>query len=445
MQKIIIRNFRQISNAEIEIKDFLFLIGEQASGKSTIVKLIYFFKSLKQDYLNLLYEANKNSLAGLQKQLISNIQNKFAVYFGYTSRLDDDFCIQYIFSTEKEYKLTLFKNKKKSLQIQFDNEYWDFISKRTLALQEQLVSKNENKMNFILQEKVKSSLIKKMTVGVNKIFFDDRETLFLPAGRNITVSYPEQFQLLFFGEIKSALYSNKETNTVDINLIKEFVSYSKFLADYFNGAKEEGENTPFRQLIHNIISQILHGDYKNENGMEKIFYNENEFVPLSISSSGQQEVIRIIQDVIYILNEKQKASRIIEEPETHLFPKAQKLLIELLILVANKTNSQLIITTHSPYVQATFNNMLYYTKVIRAQSDKKKEIEKFFSTENLKTAAKECMNIEPDKFQAYALKANSDVYCKSILDDVTQLIGDNFIDEETESINNEFDFLYSMI
>ena len=129
MQKIIIRNFRQISNAEIEIKDFLFLIGEQASGKSTIVKLIYFFKSLKQDYLNLLYEANKNSLAGLQKQLISNIQNKFAVYFGYTSRLDDDFCIQYIFSTEKEYKLTLFKNKKKSLQIQFDNEYWDFISK----------------------------------------------------------------------------------------------------------------------------------------------------------------------------------------------------------------------------------------------------------------------------------------------------------------------------
>lgn len=72
------------------------------------------------------------------------------------------------------------------------------------------------------------------------------------------------------------------------------------------------------------------------------------------------------------------------------------MLIELLILVANKTNSQLIITTHSPYVQATFNNMLYYTKVIRAQSDKKKEIEKFFSTENLKTAAKECMNIDPE-------------------------------------------------
>lgn len=40
--------------------------------------------------------------------------------------------------------------------------------------------------------------------------------------------------------------------------------------------------------------------------MEKIFYNEKEFVPLSMSSSGQQEVIRIIQDAIYILNENRK-------------------------------------------------------------------------------------------------------------------------------------------
>ena len=365
------------------------------------------------------------------------------MYFGYTSRLNDDFYIQYVFSTEKGYNLTL--SKKKSLQIQFDAEYWDFISKKTIPLQKLLNRKDNSRTNFILQEKAKNALVGKMTTEVNKMFFDERETLFFPAGRNITVSYPEQFQLLFFGELKSALYNNTETNTIDINLIKEFVSYSKFLADYFNGIEENIENTPFRKLVSSIISQILHGDYKNENGKERIFYTEKEFVPLNISSSGQQEVKRIIQDAIYILNEKQKASRIIEEPETHLFPKAQKLLIELLILVANKTNSQLIITSHSPYVQSTFNNMLYYTKVVRAQPDKINVIEDFFSTEKLKISAKEYMNIDPDKFQAYALKVGSEVYCKSILDRETQLIGDNSIDEETENINNEFDFLYSMI
>ena len=443
MQKIIIRNFRQITQAELEIKDFLFLIGEQASGKSTIAKLIYFFKSLKQDYFNLLYDSHEQPLGELKKKLITIIQNKFAVYFGYTSRLDDDFYIQYIFSTEQGYNLTLYK--KKALQIQFDADYWTYISNKTKPLQKLLNTRNESRINFILQEKAKNALISKMNVAVNKMFFDERETLFFPAGRNITVSYPEQFQLLFFGELKTALNHGVETNTIDINLIKEFVSYSKFLADYFNEEKQNVENTPFRKLVSSIVSQILHGDYKNENGKERIFYSEKEFVPLNISSSGQQEVIRIIQDAIYVLNEKQKASRIIEEPETHLFPKAQKLLIELLILVANKTNSQLIITTHSPYVQSTFNNMLYYTKVVKEQPDKKSEIESFFSTDKLKIAAKECMNIDPDKFQAYSLKVGSEVYCRSILDDETQLIGDNAIDEETENINNDFDFLYSMM
>ena len=53
MQKLIIDNFKQITHAEIEVKDFLLLIGPQASGKSTIAKLIYFFKSIQQFYIDL--------------------------------------------------------------------------------------------------------------------------------------------------------------------------------------------------------------------------------------------------------------------------------------------------------------------------------------------------------------------------------------------------------
>ncbi|MBD2675649.1 AAA family ATPase, partial [Aphanizomenon flos-aquae FACHB-1416] len=49
MQKIIINNFGSIKYAEIEVKKILVLIGEQASGKSTIAKLIYFFKTIQED------------------------------------------------------------------------------------------------------------------------------------------------------------------------------------------------------------------------------------------------------------------------------------------------------------------------------------------------------------------------------------------------------------
>lgn len=49
MQKLTIENFGPIQQAEIQIKDILLFIGPQASGKSTISKAIYFFKSLRDD------------------------------------------------------------------------------------------------------------------------------------------------------------------------------------------------------------------------------------------------------------------------------------------------------------------------------------------------------------------------------------------------------------
>ena len=61
MQKISVKQFMAIKEAEIEFNKALVLIGEQASGKSTLSKLIYFFKSLPQDLLFLIYENDSQS------------------------------------------------------------------------------------------------------------------------------------------------------------------------------------------------------------------------------------------------------------------------------------------------------------------------------------------------------------------------------------------------
>lgn len=74
MQKLYIKNFRQITEAEIEIRDIMFLIGEQASGKSTIAKLIYFFKSLKQDYFDLLTHSGKQNANQICTELINEVE-----------------------------------------------------------------------------------------------------------------------------------------------------------------------------------------------------------------------------------------------------------------------------------------------------------------------------------------------------------------------------------
>jgi predicted ATPase len=50
---------------------------------------------------------------------------------------------------------------------------------------------------------------------------------------------------------------------------------------------------------------------------------------------------------------------VVEEPEAYLFPVAQKQIIDLIALLANQNENQVIVTTHSPYILSSFNNLLY--------------------------------------------------------------------------------------
>lgn len=424
----------------------MFLIGEQASGKSTIAKLIYFFKSLKQDYFDLLTHSGKQNANQICTELINVIQDKFAMYFGYTSRYADDFEIKYYFSEESDDFVHLFKAK--SLQVKFSDPFWDKICKKNKnALYKQKRHKEQKYTNFQLQDKADKAFRSSLLDMTSELFHDRRDTLFFPAGRNITVSYPEQFQLLFFGAMGSTTSAKAgNVNTVDMTLMKEFFSYSKFLVDYYSDEKHDlAVNNALSALLAEKMNIILHGNYKNASGNERLFYDDENYVPLSLASSGQQETIRIIQDLIYIFNEKESTSRIIEEPETHLFPAAQAALVQMMVLIANYTGTQFIVTTHSPFIMTSFNNLLYYQKVLQQNEESKNDVTKHFGTSKLSHTPKENFGINPESFQAYALKTNGSLYCKSLFDKEVQMIGDNYIDEVSEQIYGDFDFLYSKI
>lgn len=463
MQKIVVRNFRQIPFAEIEIKKFLFLIGEQASGKSTLAKLIYFFKSLKEDYFNLIYENANRTDANLEKNFIKKIQDKFNIYFGYTTDLDKNFEIIYYYnfvSQDSHENRHLALNKAKSLQVQFNYDYFGEIISSTRELAQAInnftgrqTKTNEN--NYIIIERTKSRFIKELTDRVNSLFYDSYSPMFFPAGRNITVSYPDQFQTLFFGNLFSANTPESSARSVDLVLMKAFILHTKFLNDYFRGYnfEEKIKNNSDNQVSINILNffkihaeYILQGKYENVDGNEKIIYDEknHKFVPLNIASSGQQESIRIIQDLFYLLYEKQKSFRIIEEPEAHLYPQAQKKLIELISLIVNKTQSQIVITTHSPYILSILNNLLMYSIVSHNKPTAITNISNHFGTNVLDPKKDEQINLTYEQVQAYSLNTNNSNYCISILDNETKLVGENYLDAITEELNNDFNVLYHL-
>ena len=173
----------------------------------------------------------------------------------------------------------------------------------------------------------------------------------------------------------------------------------------------------------------MKGIYKNESGKEYLQLEDGSLIPIENTSSGQQEVLRIVQEIYLSINEGKRRFRVIEEPEVHLYPKSQKELVEFLARLSKITSdnnaddksSKLLITTHSPYILASFNNLMYAAKV---------------GIENEKINS--ILWIHQNQIRAYKLEGG---FAEDIIDYELGLIRNEEIDEASSIINEEFDFI----
>lgn len=449
MQKIHIKHFGPISEAEIILNQAVLLIGEQASGKSTTAKLVYFFRSLRRTMLDVIGESYKsvNRPQRIVDAFKQRVAQKFITYFGTIPHLTN-FELEFYFSLEKA----------KKIQILASNEQIDILVSDTFSEQMETQQfrrlladlKNYfaslNKKNEFMRESVRQNL----NSFINELFEDQSNLLFYPAGRSVAVNYPEALKLAFFGSLASDLRAAdllqtqqnlSSESTIDVKIMQEFLQQSESLKDRFanhdlysvNNTKliSTLQEEPFKLLAQEKITAILKGSYKQDAAGEKIYFSDEAHVLLRDASSGQQEVIRLLQDAYLIILDHENVFRIIEEPEAHLWPMAQKHLVELLALLLNQTHSQILITTHSPYILSVCNNLLYATRVAGLNghvSDVSQVIDRQYW-------------LDPNLFEIYFLSKGT---CRSVMDKRLGLIDQNLLDEVSEVIGDEFDTLYSM-
>lgn len=108
MQRICIRNNGPIKNFEMNVEKFNLLIGEQATGKSTIAKSIYYFKTIKTkviDYLTQVYDSNSFNNASQEnvwfdKAIKFELKNIFIKLFGYSWDLNPEFYMKYDYAVD---------------------------------------------------------------------------------------------------------------------------------------------------------------------------------------------------------------------------------------------------------------------------------------------------------------------------------------------------------
>ena len=431
------------------------MIGEQASGKSTIAKLIYFFKTIQEDLFSQIYRDKQNQSLDINSDILPPIQQKFYNFFGPTNNLPDfEITFYYSFNENKFLKLSNDENKKMKISPidTFINEKFTILaSDIKFRLRQEYLNINKNRnIQPLIKEEEKIKYAQQLYDLLNDLFQNkQRDLLFIVAGRSATVAYPSLFDNLK-QNIPIDNYE-RSSKTLDEMLLEKFIEKFVRVKDIFRKFRNfEGliesysENNIKEKLyqVKNKIDKILKGEYRIDDLGEKILFNKEteEYIYLSNTSSGQQESIRILQDIFLNILDNTKVLRILEEPEAHLFPLAQKQLIELLALMINQNNdNQLIITTHSPYVLTVFNNLLFANRVVEKNPSTQSEVAQIIPQDSWLSAK---------DFSAYSL-GNQSVsqdtnYCEPIFNQEKGTIQQNYLDTVSEILGGDFQALYSI-
>lgn len=436
MKHINIENFGAIKKVSIDLdKNMQVFIGAQASGKSTICKVIYFCRKVRDYLLDFLMDSDQfyhNHPNEYYNNFLKFLTKQFMGCFGTTKHMER-FFIKYEFDNNY-------------IQIKLNQDgYVRFTF--SLRLKEAII-KSIDEMTNILNERNnliygdemfsvfdKFSVINLLKIQIKKLVYDifnDRmDIIYIPAGRSLLASMSEQ--LHGFSITDMDLTMQEFINLISSTKSKFGNKIPEMVVNYTKTVKGQINNAATDSAYH-LVKQILKADYISENDGEKIYYDENHWVKLMYGSSGQQEALWILMIAFAVILENKKSFIVIEEPEAHLFPIAQKEIINLISLLVNTTDSQIIITTHSPYILTSLNLLLYSGKI---ENSKKVQSEPTIIPKSFRLAR--------DKFASYMIEnKDNNVTIRSLLDKESGLIDTNYIDQVSEITNEDLEKLIDM-
>ena len=413
MEKLMVSNFAGMDELEIQLNKINLFIGPQATGKSVTIKLIYFFNS----FFNIVEQniiTKHKTAKNLKEVILDNYKETFLSYFPFHAWGDKDFEIRYS-NKSKDFEIIL-SGKKRKLNLELSDKLEEIIYRSIQLFEELKENSDEEKQVYILFD-----FFNKYKNLLSHYAFENYHNVFIPAGRS------------FFSNIKSNIFSllsqdvNLDPFIKDFGKIYEIQKNAEFIVP-------EKISTQQKKELDRLFRSILQGEYLFEKDEEYIVHNDGRKVNLVYASSGQQEIVPLLRILdSYYTRKNSGAHLYIEEPEAHLYPGSQYTIVKILARIFNSDNNfRFFITTHSPYILASFNNLMY-AGILK---------EKIRNTEELIQIIPEEEMIKPDIVKAYSLEYKGNA--TDIINPGNKLIDQNVLDDVSNTIAEEFDQLLNL-
>ncbi len=429
MHKLFIHKLGPIEDCKLDCTDFMTFTGFQASGKSTIAKSIFYFRTIKEDIEQFMQEkALKDFSLGmihdkedLKKQFMDRLREKFLRVFGSSWGMDNDMSLEYYYTETCYVKVSL----KEEKVYPVPNYIWIDLSPEL----SRFLLKNKNRLTA---DALGISEIQKQQfhMEICKLFDDNHSIVYIPAGRSMLTLLSQQLSYIY------TTMKDSQKRTIDFCTQDYIERILSLKSEFSNGLEGIMAYPGKKSAVHKckimfaweLISHILRGSYSFSDGEERITLKNGRYVKINFASSGQQEAVWILNLLFYYLVKAEPVMFIIEEPESHLFPESQKYITKLIALINNCGHS-IVLTTHSPYVLGTLNNLLYAGQM---PEELRKEASKVIS---------DALWIDNNTFRAWFVKNHIIEDC---MDYEIGLIKNEKIDEISKTINHDFDLLFDL-
>ena len=410
--RIHIHNLGPIEDCVLPMNRMTVLNGPQAAGKSTIAKAIFFFRTVKDEILKTLFYEQVDPVPWLNARwyLLKKLNRILGSYMS----IHRGTYLSYEYAPNIKIEVRLAEGER-SL-ISFSPPIIDALEKYR-----DVDYKNVN-INLVQQE-------------LQTLFSDNNKIVYLPAGRSFTSLLMHQLNYIL------AVMDDKQKDTLDYCMKDYMERVMKIKPQLFEQplydevARIDSKHAVFMRFVREYMGRILKGRYVNVNGVEgiQLFHNEaDKPIPLDFASSGQQEALWILNFIYYYLREKQPTMFIIEEPEAHLFPDAQKEMAEYIALALYGKN-ECVVTTHSPYILGALNNLLDISRL----ADKGVNVTSLLELNGL--IGTQLLNNR--EFVACFVEGGT---VENAMDEETGLIRNEMIDGASDKINRLADEIFAL-
>jgi hypothetical protein len=399
-----IHNFAGIKDAEIEIGRMNIFIGPQASGKSVAAKLLYFFRQAARRMFSDAEITDAFSPVGPSRE------EQFNRYFPPSSLGIDKFEVRYSYGD-------LWIRVRPNPSAESGIEISDSAALRGLLAR----ARDEVKKLDAEYERGSSSRLWARMAIVGQILGKDEQSLanrnyFVPTGRAL-LSSPRNVASLLASDIRLDPF------------LKEFITvYDGAYEDYLENVTHRRRSELYKRLKRNMHA-LMCGELVRVDSRVVVKSNDGRSIPVEVSSSGQQEALPLAVMLVHLARgrplDHPGETMFIEEPETHLYPNAQREIVRMMSDVV----VQYIVTTHSPYMLTAINNLMLAGQILRNDPSKRPDVARIVG---------EASPIDPQDVRAYGFE---DGHVRSIIDPETYLVLARELDTVSGDLAREFEEL----